>query len=81
MYALLDQQGCDPKNSRALRQRQPSRYRERTRCGRVVVRLELDADTIEKLEGVSTKLGAVDVGDPQYLALLAAAAQAFFFKK
>ena len=45
------------------------------RSGRVVVRLELDAGTIEKLEVVSPKLAAVDVDDPQYRTLLAAVAQ------
>ena len=55
-------------------------YRERTRCGRVVVRLELDAGTIEKLEEVSPKLATVDVDDSQYRTLLAAAAQAFLKK-
>ena len=50
-------------------------YRERMRHGRVVVRLELDAGTIEKLEAVYPELMAVDVDDPQYRTLLAAVAQ------
>jgi len=50
-------------------------YRDRIRNGRVVVRLELDAGIIEKLEAASPKLAAVDVDNPQYRALLAAAAQ------
>ena len=50
-------------------------YRARMRSGRVVVRLELDAGTIEKLEAVYPELMAVDVDDPQYRPLLAAAAQ------
>ena len=45
------------------------------RHGRVVVRLELDAGTIEKLEAVYPELMAVDVDDPQYRTLLAAVAQ------
>jgi len=55
-------------------------YRERMRRGRVVVRLELDAGTIEKLEAVSPILAAVDVDDPHYRTLLAEVARDFLSK-
>jgi hypothetical protein len=55
-------------------------YRARMRRGQVVVMLELDAETIDKLEVASPKLATVDVDDPHYRTLLAEVARDFLSK-